>query len=675
MRKLNTTVLLVLAMLMQLGLDAQSAVSQLVNLSSTAKNRSSLITHHPLFGTLEWTNSEVLNSSQKDFSPVFYNKGIVFPSTRKGKRKSSNTSNKYLYARMNSEGHIRATRSFDAGIKAFNVQGPISFSPSGLTLFFAEKQGRGVNDMATYHLSFIQKTKAGWGKQKQLPLNVDGYTSTHPFLNQKGTKLFFASDQPGGYGGMDIYVSYYDNGIWSEAINLGPEVNTAEDEAYPVIGEDGQLYFASKRAGGEGGLDLYVANEKRNSEISLWGQVESLGSPFNSAYDDFGFLLNKTFTGGFFSSNRPGGKGDVDIYAWDITERLHNQPVAKINVKPQEQIEDKPEKQRVIELNPTREKITEEEMQLLVYEAYIDKLTKELTGEESTSVVEETISTPAENVALKAKAEKQIVKQSQFVTGQKIHFSNLNGRGANSDFAQSELDYIIKMMQENPGMQVGLSKNDRMVNLTKVKSLLLDNGIMASRIKNQTTEGNPYINEGMSVEVLRMNAEFAKAVSTSDYEASSAAMEMAASEENYALASYDNIMMERLKMGKGAKLSKVHYGYNQHELDKESMAELDDIVALMKQYSSMQIGLYGHTDSFGGNAYNLKLSQKRASFVKAYMVARGISPARLLLKAKGETDLIYNCEMTNNCTKDNQRINRRTELILLNVNMEEVTGL
>ncbi|MEL6924889.1 MAG: OmpA family protein, partial [Bacteroidota bacterium] len=168
----------------------------------------------------------------------------------------------------------------------------------------------------------------------------------------------------------------------------------------------------------------------------------------------------------------------------------------------------------------------------------------------------------------------------------------------------------------------------------------------------------------------------ADAMATNEVFEADAAEEASASEESaYALAHYESIMSERLKMGKGAKLTKVHYGYNQHQLDDDSMAEIDNIIALMKQYQSLQIGLVGHTDSFGGNAYNLKLSQKRAAFVKAYMVARGINPSRLQVRAKGESDLIVDCHYEQNCTRYRQSINRRTELVILNVNESEISGL
>ncbi|NPA68542.1 MAG: hypothetical protein GXO50_08040, partial [Chlorobi bacterium] len=128
---------------------------------------------------------------------------------------------------------------------------------------------------------------------------------------QDENTLYFVSDMPGGFGGMDIYKSEkQNNGIWSRPENLGSSINTEGDEAFPFLNE-GFLFFASDGHPGLGGLDIFAAKITDNEVI----YIENLGSPVNSNYDDFAIYLDSSGIAGFFTSNRPGGKGSDDIYS------------------------------------------------------------------------------------------------------------------------------------------------------------------------------------------------------------------------------------------------------------------------------------------------------------------------------------------------------------------------
>ena len=140
----------------------------------------------------------------------------------------------------------------------------------------------------------------------------------HPSLNYDGSRLFFTSNMPGGYGKMDIYFVDWDGTKWSDPINLGPEVNTSGNEVFPYIHDNGALFFSSTGLRGLGGLDVYMIDLSG----SEWGKVINLGQPFNSKYDDFGLILDKESTRGFFSSNRNGGSGKDDIYAFEAPNGL-----------------------------------------------------------------------------------------------------------------------------------------------------------------------------------------------------------------------------------------------------------------------------------------------------------------------------------------------------------------
>jgi outer membrane protein OmpA-like peptidoglycan-associated protein len=129
-----------------------------------------------------------------------------------------------------------------------------------------------------------------------------------------GTELYFASNRPGGYGGVDLYkATKLANGDFGNAVNLGSTVNTAGNELFPHPAKDGKFFFASDGHPGLGKLDLFVA-EKNSDGKQV---VTNLGKNFNSNRDDFGIFFAEYPKSGFISSNREGGKGDDDIYFFE----------------------------------------------------------------------------------------------------------------------------------------------------------------------------------------------------------------------------------------------------------------------------------------------------------------------------------------------------------------------
>jgi hypothetical protein len=140
----------------------------------------------------------------------------------------------------------------------------------------------------------------------------------HPAITQDGMFMIFASDLAGGYGGKDLWFSKFDKNsdAWGAPQNLGADINTPYDEMFPTLRKDGSLYFSSNGHGGLGGFEICSA-QVREGEMAF-AEVSLLPYPLNSASDELGIVFKGMTNSGVFSSNRPGGKGQDDLYSFRL---------------------------------------------------------------------------------------------------------------------------------------------------------------------------------------------------------------------------------------------------------------------------------------------------------------------------------------------------------------------
>lgn len=205
-------------------------------------------------------NGVSFNSTAVDFAPSFYKDRIVFSSSRKKYRftnqKNSWTKQPYLDLYITaSKGATKDTipENFSRILNSRLHESTTVFSKDGKTVYFTRnniKNSRGIVDsmdvtrLKIYSAKINQKGK--WQNIKELPINNDNYSTAHPALSADGTKLYFTSDMPGGYGMSDLYeVDILKNGVFGMPKNLGPTINTEGRETLPFITVDGILYFSS----------------------------------------------------------------------------------------------------------------------------------------------------------------------------------------------------------------------------------------------------------------------------------------------------------------------------------------------------------------------------------------------------------------------------------------------
>jgi outer membrane protein OmpA-like peptidoglycan-associated protein len=277
-------------------------------------------------------NRTKFNSNLDDFGAAFYKDGIIFASERdKGaavKRSHCWTGEPFLdlyFVPIKNCGADVTTgrpEKFTSDVNSKYHDAVVTFTKDQSTIFFTRnnysKGKTGADDQGIIRLKIYTAKKKGngFGSEESLPFNSDEYSNAHPAVNTDGTKLYFASDMPGGFGGMDIYVSELENGRWGPPMNLGPGINTEGNELFPFIHASGRLYFASDGHLGLGGIDNFYADARGDGQ---WSVPENPGAPINSIDDDFGMMLNDEGTCGFFSSDRQGGSGRDDIYSFTKT--------------------------------------------------------------------------------------------------------------------------------------------------------------------------------------------------------------------------------------------------------------------------------------------------------------------------------------------------------------------
>jgi len=198
-------------------------------------------------------------------------------------------------------------------------KGSMSLSADLQTLYYAAdyaEQGYG-----RYDIYKVQRSPRGWSKPKNLGQRINSdFWDSAPSIAPDGNSIYFASNRPEGYGGIDIYVAYKnEKGYWDEAINLGPSINTKGDDQTPFIHADNQsLYFSSNGRLGFGGSDIYVSRKKIDGN---WTTPINLGYPINTYDNEGSIAVASNGTTAYIASDRPDSRGELDIYKITLAEK------------------------------------------------------------------------------------------------------------------------------------------------------------------------------------------------------------------------------------------------------------------------------------------------------------------------------------------------------------------
>ncbi|MGJ8736952.1 OmpA family protein [Zobellia laminariae] len=461
------------------------------------------------------------NSEFSDFSPAFHDDKLLFSSGRKNKSKRiygpSGESYLDIYEADIEKGGNIGNVSVYKGVpdSPFHKSTPFYSSTTGGT-YYVLSNAKGKN------LAFDEKGKnalaigmAYEGGLFRFLLKDLSTSFYYPFYDDENERLYFAANFEDSYGGTDLYYVVTNNGqVMSEPINMGPRINTPGNEIAPFV-YDNSLFFSSDVFYGVGGMDVYRSNIQPDNTFSI---PVNLGEGINSKYDEFGFIIRPGEGHelmGYFSSNRPGGKGNDDIYGFKVAAKpgprtlifkgkvvkpQYDEPIAGVEVK-------------VLDNNGglLSQMFTKEDGTYQVEIPYTDIVSMEMI-KDGYSTFRETYNPKELEELQKAPLQVQLASLSDIVKekeGKKVlnvnNFFFETGKSNVNIAMTAELDKVVDAIKKFPELRIsiethtdskgGSSSNKRISEKRSqaIKAYLLSNGVSSENITKAVGYGEEKI--------------------------------------------------------------------------------------------------------------------------------------------------------------------------------------
>lgn len=498
--------------------------------------------------------------------------------------------------------------------------GPMCYSFDGRSLLITRnniKKNKGVIDQTGSVNTKIYEAKltnsGNWMNAVELPFNNDDFSNAHPTITRDGSELYFASNRPGGYGGMDLYLVKKEGAVWGQPINLGPNVNTEGNEMFPFISNIGTLYFASDGHAGLGGLDIFFSEKNQKDE---WMIPLNMGVPLNGPQDDFSIYYDDTNDQGYFCSNRS-GQGNDDIYFFQF--KTLQEMTLNGNISLEDSL------------------VTMEGETVLI----------ETVG---SGVISETKIDSKGNFKYVAKPGEQII----------VRLANKKY----VDAPDSLFTYTVPAIIKDPNANIGRKKLKLLTPLNHVGPLsqYKEPDLTAIALlnagdgKNQNENGNANKDKDGTTNGTGKKPPI-KVVKPDEKIPAKPPVEQKPSEfeQTVSVVNMDSLHIQN-----------IYFDYNKSVLREVDKVILDKIVGLLKTDPSMTVLVQAHCDSRGNRIYNENLSMSRAFAVKAYFISKGISRNRMKINWYGESRQVNNCVDDNApCSEEEYMMNRRAEFKII----------
>lgn len=586
-----------------------------------------------------------INSSEEDFGPAFYLEEIVFVSARKSnlpvKRVWNWNNQPYLNiykSKKTDDNQLEGVEMLTKKVNKKFHEGPASYSSDGNFMVFTRNNYKEKSEVGERKLTLhyrIKDEEGKWGDIMDFSFNNKEYSVGHSTISSDGNTIYFASDMPGGIGGVDLYKIEKKGDNWTSPLNLGENINTEGNEMFPFIHEAGILFFASDGHVGLGGLDVFMARVDGNK----YDVVQNLGYPVNTRKDDFSLILDKDQKYGYFASNRPGGKGSDDIYGFDLLKPFRACKEIKGFIKDKEG-----------NLLPGTS--------VTLYSSEGDELKSLVVGDDGAYSF-------------------CVPEGDYYVVGNKEkYFSGKNLAKTKKGSATSMLADMV--LEKDPGYSLVFSIKDSKTKkiLEGVRVILIDN------LSNGKTEfvttledfqlplKGKKVNDKVSYLIkLEKEGYFEKTVTYEN--------ELTKSGIYKVHEGSDLVLDPEVKdLAELVELSPINFDFNKHKIRPDAAIELDKIVEIMNKYPKMEVELGSHTDCRASKKYNEALSDRRAKASAAYIKERITNPDRIYGKGYGEEKILNGCEcegqIKSDCSEEEHEKNRRTEFRVINTGDDKV---
>lgn len=480
-----------------------------------------------------------INSEWDDFAPVLNEAEdeIVFTSRRRDGNLNENVDEdnkpfEDIFISKKVAGAWTAAKNIGAPINTTSHDSNLAMSADGKILLICSDKGNG-------DIFYCERQPDNtWGSPKPLPGNINSeYEEKSATLSRDQKTIYFSSNRPGGFGGIDIYKATKDSkGNWGTVKNLGPSINTEANDDAPFIDyDDKTLYFSSESHKGMGGYDIFksVMDAK-----GAWSQPENMGYPINTPDNDIFYVHTKDGKRGYYSSVREDALGYEDIYIVTVPDK-NEEPVTEA---------------------PKRK------IPLKYLVRIVDSGSKK---------------SMEAKVKLQGASDNVIVGSSSPVSG--VY-----------EFRVSDAkDYKLSV----------------------------------------EAEGFMFVNETIT-------------------------LEGSAEQEKVMM---KTIELKKLEVGLVTVLRNIYFEFNKATFKQESYGELNKLERMLQQNTAMKVEIGGHTDIIGTKGYNKLLSQKRAEAVKDYLTQKGIDSRRITAVGYGASKPLA----SNDDEEDGRELNRRVEFKVL----------
>lgn len=516
-------------------------------------------------------------------------------------------------------------------------EGALCFTPNGTRVFFTRNSSK-VNKSSKKRelmlFTAIVNKQGKWSKITPSNLNNPAYSIGHPAVSPDGNSLVFASDMPGGQGGTDLYMaSIESDGTLGTPVNLGPKINTANNELFPWYNQDKQLFFASNGHPGLGGFDLFVTEIREGKEPFT---PMNLQAPINSASDDIAIAFHADMQG-YFSSNRR--KGNDDIYRFTQLRPI----VFKVIMSG-----------TVTDVN-TNDTLKDAELSIVNAQgSLVATVTTDGKGfysvnlepdQKYTVEVKKTEHKEA-NFQLNTDFNTPKVKQNVQLEGK----PNVTYSGRVTDSKTSEILSDVKV-----------SMKDLITGKVVFSGITDSSGNFSKSFENLT------YGKVQKFEIKLEKKDYATKTTVFDFEPKKSGM--------VRINDLADLSIGKVEVGvdlsKIMDLGDIYFDYGKFDIRQDATVQLDKIVSIMNEYPAMVIELGSHTDCRGAKEANKTLSDNRAKASADYIKSRISNPTRISGVGYGEAKLKVNCpcegKVVSDCPEEEHAKNRRTEFIVKKV--------